>query len=153
MTQRYKIPVSVLVLIHTPELDVLLLERADRPGFWQSVTGSIEHAGEALPATVAREVREETGLEAGAYRVTDWRRENRYRIYPRWRSRYAPGIVRNAEHVFSMEVPGRLPVRLAPQEHLAYEWLPWQAAVERVFSWTNADAIRELPLRRSALTT
>jgi dATP pyrophosphohydrolase len=152
MTQRYKIPVSVLVLIHTPELDVLLLERADRPGFWQSVTGSIEHAGEALPATVEREVREETGLDAGAYRVTDWQRENRYRIYPRWRRRYAPGIVRNAEHVFSMEVPGRLPVRLAPQEHLAYEWLPWQAAVERVFSWTNADAIRELPLRRSALT-
>ena len=134
---------SVLVLIHTARLEVLLLERADRPGFWQSVTGSIEHEDETLPATVEREVREETGLEAAALRVTDWRRENRYRIYPRWRSRYAPGIMHNAEHVFSLEVPDRSPSGWRRRSTCAYEWLPWRGGGRGVFSWTNADAIRE----------
>jgi dATP pyrophosphohydrolase len=146
--RAHKIPVSVLVIIHTPELLVLVLERADRPGFWQSVTGS-QDAGETLEQTARREVEEETGLEVANYDLTDWRLRNEYEIYPRWRHRYAPGVTRNTEHVFGLQVPAPLTVRLAPREHLRYEWLPWRAAADKVFSWSNAAAIRELPQRAS----
>jgi dihydroneopterin triphosphate diphosphatase len=143
---KYKIPVSVLVLVHTPELKVLLLERADRPGFWQSVTGS-QHEGESLGETAVRELQEETGLDAGCYGLTDWNKQNRFEIYRTWRSRYAPGVTHNLEHVFGLCVPRELPVRLEPREHLRYEWLPWEAAAQKVFSWSNAEAIQELPRR------
>ena len=142
----YKIPVSVLVVIHTPDLQVLMLERADRPGFWQSVTGS-QHAGESLSETAQREVFEETGLDAGRYGLVDWHKQNQYEIYQRWRGRYAPGVTHNTEHVFSLQLPGTLPVTLAEREHLQYVWLPWRAAADKAFSWSNADAIRDLPRR------
>ena len=142
----YKIPISVLVLIHAPDLQVLLLERADRPGFWQSVTGS-QDAGETLLQTAQREVFEETGLDAGRYGLADWRKQNQYEIYRSWRSRYAPGVTHNTEHVFSLQLPQALPVTLAAKEHLQYVWLPWREAADKVFSWSNADAIRELPER------
>ena len=142
----YKIPISVLVVVYTPELEVLLLERADRPGFWQSVTGS-QDEGETLRATAVRELAEETGLDAERYELTDWRSENRYEIYRRWRNRYAPGVTHNTEHVFGLRVPQRLEVTLQPREHLRHEWLPWRAAAEKVFSWSNARAIREVPER------
>jgi len=147
---QYKIPVSVLVVVHTPDLEVLLLERADRPGFWQSVTGS-QDEGETLRETAVREVREETGLDAARFELADWRRQNRYEIYRRWRNRYAPGVTHNTEHVFGLRVPQRLDIALQPKEHLRYEWLPWRDAAEKVFSWSNADAIRELPQRAQAL--
>jgi dATP pyrophosphohydrolase len=143
---KYKIPVSVLVLVHTPDLKVLLLERADRPGFWQSVTGS-QHEGESLAETAVRELREETGLDAGCYGLTDWHKQNRFEIYRTWRSRYAPGVTHNLEHVFALCVPQELPVTLEPREHLRYEWLSWKAAAQKVFSWTNTEAIQELPQR------
>jgi dATP pyrophosphohydrolase len=143
---RYKRPVSVLVVVHTPELQVLLLERADRPGFWQSVTGS-QHEGETLRETALREVREETGLDAARFHLVDWHKRNEYEIYPHWRNRYAPGVTRNTEHVFGLTLPAALPVTLSPREHLRQAWLPWRAAAERVFSWSNAEAIRELPQR------
>ncbi len=146
MTQPYKTPISVLVLIYTPDLQVLLLERADRPGFWQSVTGS-QDAGEALRATAQREVSEETGLDAVRYELVDWGKQNRYEIYQRWRNRYAPGVTHNTEHVFSLQLPQSLPVTLAAREHLRYLWLPWRDAADKVFSWSNAEAIRELPAR------
>ena len=142
----YKIPVSVLVVVYTPDLDVLLLERADRPGFWQSVTGS-QDEGETLRETAVRELREETGIDAARWALTDWRRQNRYEIYPRWRSRYAPGVTHNSEHVFGLKVPQRLEITLQPREHLRHEWLPWRDAAEKVFSWSNAEALRELPER------
>jgi dATP pyrophosphohydrolase len=143
----YKIPVSVLVLVHTAALEVLLLERADRPGFWQSVTGSQEQEGELLRETATRELKEETGLDAARYELTDWRKQNRYEIYRRWRSRYAPDVTHNTEHVFGLRVPRPLEIVLAPREHLRYEWLSWREAAEKVFSWSNAEAIRELPRR------
>ena len=142
----HKIPVSVLVVIHTADGQVLLLERADAPGFWQSVTGS-QDAGETLEQTAIREVREETGLDATQFELTPWDIETRYEIYERWRHRYAPGVTHNTEHVFGLKLPAPQPVTLAPREHLRYEWLPWEAAVERCFSPSNAAAIRLLATR------
>ena len=139
-----KIPVSTLVVIHTPALEVLLLERADHPGFWQSVTGS-QDEGESLRDTAIREVFEETGIDATRYPLEDWNLQNVYEIYPVWRHRYADGVTHNTEHVFGLRVPEKLSVRLAPREHLASAWLPWQEAAARVFSWSNRKAILMLP--------
>ena len=142
-----KIPESVLVVVHTPELQVLVLERADRPGFWQSVTGSKDSPDEPLELTCRREVQEETGIDAAVHRLTDWGLVNRYEIYPHWRHRYPDGVTHNTEHVFALCVPEGTPVTLAPREHTRFEWLPWAEAAERCFSWTNVEAIRQLPAR------
>ena len=139
----FKIPRSVLVVIHTPALEVLLIERADKPGFWQSVTGSLDADDEPLDATARREVLEETGIDRGDLR--DWALQNVYEIYPVWRHRYAPGVTQNTEHVFGYTVPGRVPVTLSPREHVAHVWLPWQEAAARCFSPSNAQAILRLP--------
>lgn len=146
MPAAFKQPVSVLVLVHTPDAQVLLIERADAQGFWQSVTGSRE-ASETLEETAIREVREETGLDARQFTLTAWNIENRFRIYGRWRHRYAPGVSHNTEHVFGLCVPAPQPVILAQHEHLRYLWLPWDEAAERCFSPSNAAAIRLLPRR------
>jgi len=143
---KFKIPVSVLVVIYTRRLEVLLLERADHPGYWQSVTGSQDDS-ETLEQTAVREVREETGLDASAYVLSDWRLRNEYEIFPEWRWRYAPGVTHNTEHVFGLEVPAAVDVRIAPREHLSFVWLPWAEAAQRCFSWSNAAAIRKLPER------
>lgn len=137
-----KIPISVLVVIHTPALDILLIERAARPGFWQSVTGSIDFPDEPLEAAARREVFEETGIEAAPDRFVRWNLMRTFDIYPQWRHRFAPGATMNDEHMFSLEVAGVVPVRLAPGEHTAWQWVPWAEAVERCFSWTNREAIR-----------
>lgn len=139
----YKIPVSVLVVIHTPDKQVLLLERADHPGWWQSVTGS-QNPGESLLETAIREVREETGLDARAFRLEDWGYSNVYEIYDCYRQRYAPGVTHNTEHVFGLELPAPLPVVLAPREHLNFLWLPAREAAAKCFSPSNAEAIRRL---------
>ena len=141
-TRSFKIPESVLVVIHTPVLDVLLIQRADAPDFWQSVTGSKDEVQETLAQTAMREVLEETGIDcepgtalhAG---LRDWGLSNVYDIYPRWRNRYAPGVMRNTEHVFGLCVPEGTPVTLNPREYTGYRWLPWQAA---------ADAWRTRPM-------
>jgi len=141
-----KKPVSVLVLIHTPALEVLLLERAAHPGFWQSVTGSQE-GDESLLGTAVREVAEETGIAARPEDLSDWNLTNRYEIFPEWRYRYPPGVTENTEHVFSLVFPSPQPVSVAPGEHLGYRWLPWREAARTVFSWSNRDAILMLPRR------
>jgi len=147
----HKIPVSALVLVHTPDLRVLLLERADYPGYWQSVTGSQE-PGEALRVTATRELNEETGIDARAYGgVRDWQLTNVYEIYPRWVHRYPPGTTHNTEHVFALEVPAPVAVKLNPREHLMSLWLPWQEAAAKVFSWSNRAAIEELPRRMASI--
>ncbi len=146
----FKIPESVLVVIHTPALDVLLIERADKPGYWQSVTGSLDALDEPLASTARREVLEETGIDIGLVGglLCDWGIRNRYEIYPVWRHRYAPGVTYNVEHVFSLQVPAGTPVVLSPREHTAHQWLPWQAAAALCFSPSNAAAVRQLPRRR-----
>ncbi|MCC6378021.1 MAG: dihydroneopterin triphosphate diphosphatase [Burkholderiales bacterium] len=142
-----KQPESALVLVYSRDLAVLLLERADYPGYWQSVTGS-RNGDETLAATAARELAEETGIDAAAYGgVRDWQMTNVFEIYPRWRHRFAPGVTHNSEHVFALEIPAAFPVRLAPREHLAQAWLPWEQAAERASSWSNRAAILALPAR------
>lgn len=143
----FKEPVSVLVLVHTQDLRVLLLERADFPEHWQSVTGSCE-PGEALANTAARELAEETGIDAAAFGgVVDWRLSNDFEIFPQWRDRYPPGTTHNTEHVFGLSVPHPVDVGLNRREHLRHAWLLWRDAAERCFSWTNRDAILALPER------
>ena len=146
-TRRWKIPESVLVVIHTPALDVLLIRRADAgdDDFWQSVTGSKESEDEPLAQTARREVMEETGIEGHAGQLTDWHLENVYEIYPRWRSRYAPGVTRNAEHLFGLLVSDRVTPTLDPREHTDWRWLPYREAADTCFSPSNAEAILLLP--------
>lgn len=145
----WKIPVSVLVVIHTPDLDVLLIERADRAGYWQSVTGSLDRTDEDLAAAARREVLEETGIDAALHRLTDWHMQNVYDIYPQWLWRYEPGVTRNTEHVFGLEIPQRATPQLSPREHTAWRWLPWREAAGLCFSPSNAAAIEKLPLLRT----
>ncbi|WP_082519514.1 dihydroneopterin triphosphate diphosphatase [Variovorax sp. Root411] len=147
----FKIPESVLVVIHTPTLDVLLIRRADaEPAFWQSVTGSKDEADEPLALTAAREVAEETGIQCGdgtplAAQLVDWGLTNIYDIYPRWRARYAPGVTHNTEHLFGLCVPDRLTPTLDPREHTDWRWLPYREAADACFSPSNAEAILLLP--------
>jgi len=146
----FKIPESVLVVIHSPGLDVLLLERADCPGYWQSVTGSKASAQESLVDTARREVAEETSIVIGSPQVPfealePWGLSNVYEIYPVWRHRYAPGVTHNTEHVFGLTVPRDIAVCCAPREHLQHVWLPWREAADRCFSPSNAEAILLLP--------
>lgn len=141
-----KQPISALIVIYTPALDVLLLERADFPDFWQSVTGS-RNGDETLRETAIREVGEETGLDAAHYALTDWQLQNVYDIYPQWLHRYPPGITQNTEHVFGLQLPQQAAVKLSPREHLRYQWLPWNVAADKVFSPSNRAAILQIPER------
>lgn len=139
-----KLPVSVLVVVHTAQLEVLLLERAARRGMWQSVTGSLDRLDEPLAAAAAREVEEETGILAAEGALSRWPATNTFEILPLWRQRFAPGTTHNTEHVFGLRLPARRPVRLAAAEHTASEWLSWREAAARCFSWSNRDAIHLL---------
>jgi dihydroneopterin triphosphate diphosphatase len=141
----FKIPESVLVVIHTPQLDVLLIERADHPGFWQSVTGSKDSLDEPLLLTAQREALEETGLLGPPEQWRDWAVANIYEIYPVWRHRYAPGVTQNTEHVFGLCVARDATIRLNPREHTAWQWLPWRAAADACYSPSNAEAVLLLP--------
>jgi dATP pyrophosphohydrolase len=154
--RSFKIPESVLVVVHTIDLEVLLIERADRAGFWQSVTGSKDHLDEPLAGVAAREVAEETGIVVGTPEVpagalADWRHTIDYEIYPIWRYRYEPGVVRNTEHWFGLTVPSGCEITLAPGEHTAHVWLPYRDAAARCFSRSNAEAILQLPDRLRAV--
>jgi dihydroneopterin triphosphate diphosphatase len=140
---KFKTPISALVLIHTPDLQVMIMERADKPGFWQSVTGSVEGLESPYQAAI-REVKEETGLNALDFDFQDWHASNVYEIYPHWRHRYAPGVTENIEHLFALSLPSPMPIILAPDEHTRYEWVDWREAAQRVFSWTNVDALIRL---------
>lgn len=157
MTRPYKIPESVLVVIHTADLEVLLIERADKQGYWQSVTGSKDSLDEPLIETATREVFEETGIVIAddvdgtgqncvpRRNLTDWHLSNIYEIYPVWRHRYAPGVTKNTEHVFGLLVPRDSQITLAPREHVDYVWLPYREAADKCFSPSNAEAVLQLP--------
>ena len=140
----HKLPRSVLVVVHTASLEVLLLERTSRAGFWQSVTGSLDRLDEPLAAAAAREVLEETGIDAARGALERWPLANTFEIYQRWRHRFAPGVTHNTEHVFGLRLAAAAAVRISPDEHVAFAWLPWREAAQKCFSWSNRDAIRML---------
>jgi dATP pyrophosphohydrolase len=150
-----KIPISVLVVIYKSNGEVLLIERADKAHFWQSVTGSLDFLDEDHSAAAAREVLEETGIDvqslpAGSLR--DLHHQIEYEIYPQWRHRYASGVTRNTEHWFSLLVPDDIQVQLAPREHVAYQWLPFADAASKCFSPSNGEAIQRLFSARQSVT-
>jgi len=147
---NYKRPESVLVVVYTSTGKVLLLRRADHPEFWQSITGSMEWGDEQPAETATRELREETGIATAPAQLTDWQLQHRYEIFPQWRYKYAPGVTENTEHFFSLELPDEQPVTLSPDEHSEFTWVPFAEAVERVFSWTNRDALLLLMKERAA---
>ena len=145
-----KIPVSVLVVIYTAGNEVLLLERADHPGYWQSVTGSLDLIDEPLIKAAARELLEETGIDVGqlpdgALRSMNYSVE--YDIYPQWRHRYPPGVEKNTEHWFQVELPTRMPITLAPREHIAFRWESISVASSLCFSPSNQEAILQLNIK------
>lgn len=134
----FKRPESVLVIVHTQDAQVLLLERRQPVGFWQSITGSLQW-GESAPVAARRELEEETGLVSD--RIRDGFCQRWFDIPPAWRAPYAPGVTRNLEHMFSLCLPAARPIRLSPTEHRRYRWLDKGAALEQVSSWTNLSAI------------
>ena len=139
----FKKPISSLVLIYTEDFKVLLMERADKKAFWQSVTGSLE-ANETPSEAAAREVFEETGIHTNQYALEDWHLSHVYEIYAHWRYRYAPDVTHNTEHIFGLKVPTAIPIQLSEDEHVQYLWLDWKEAMDKVFSWTNVEAIKKL---------
>jgi dATP pyrophosphohydrolase len=150
-----KIPISVLVVIYRSIGEVLLIERADKPNFWQSVTGSIDALDEDLKLAAAREVLEETGIDVQSLpknALQDMHHQIEYEIYPQWRHRYAPRVSKNTEHWFSLLVPNDVLVKLAPREHVAHQWLPFKEAAEKCFSPSNGEAILKLFSARQSVT-
>ena len=142
-----KIPISVLVVIYKANREVLLIERADRKDFWQSVTGSLDALDEDLALAAAREVFEETGIaveQLPKNALKSMHHQIDYEIYPEWRFRYAPGVTRNIEHWFALEVSESTQIKLSPREHVAYEWLPFIEAAKKCFSPSNGEAILKL---------
>ena len=139
----FKKPISSLVLIYTEDFKVLLMERADKKAFWQSVTGSLEE-NETPSEAAAREVFEETGINTNQYSLEDWHLSHVYEIYTHWRYRYAPDVTHNTEHIFGLKVPTATPIQLSADEHVQYLWLDWKEAMDKVFSWTNVEAIKKL---------
>jgi len=148
-SRPYKRPESVLVVVYTSTGKVLLMRRADHPDFWQSITGSMEWGDELPGETAARELREETGIAVRPAQLKDWRVQQRYEILPEFRYRYAPEVSVNTEHFFSLELPDEQDITLSPGEHLEYVWLPFADALEKVFSWTNREALHHILKHRA----
>lgn len=140
---RVRRPESVLIVIYMAAGEFLLIERCKPPGFWQSVTGSLEW-GESPTQAARREVIEETGITEGVLKNLQWMQV--YEISPAFgRGRvYPPGVTHNLEHAYSLKLAHRVPVTLNPAEHLQYRWLRAQDAIETVSSHTNRAVIEQL---------
>jgi len=136
----------VLVVVHTRDLECLLLERVEPAGFWQSVTGTLGWT-ETPAEAAAREVVEETSLDPAGLRDAEVIR--RFPILPEWRSRYAPDVSENTEHLWYLEFNEQQPVTLNPSEHRACRWLSLDEAIDAATSWTNREALERLARQRS----
>jgi dATP pyrophosphohydrolase len=141
--QQFRRPESVLIVIYTEDGEFLLLERLRPPGFWQSVTGSMEW-GESADAAARREVIEETGITQGVLVNLQWTQV--YEILPAFGKVYAPGVTLNLEHAFSLRLQNRVPVTLSDAEHVQFRWVSGSEAIESASSSTNRAVIAELRL-------
>lgn len=156
-----KIPVSVLVVMVSPAGEFLLIQRADKPGYWQSVTGSLDFPDESPLLAAVRELQEETGFQATPISVPTvcdshpkdllvpgllrpWPHSLQYEIFEHWRHRYPAGVTQNTEHWFMVCMPDGFLPQLANNEHVGFAWLGARQAAERCFSPNNAQAILEL---------
>jgi len=137
--QSFRRPESVLIVIYTAGGEFLLLERRKPPGFWQSVTGSLEW-GETADAAARRELIEETGITQGHLRNLQWTQV--YEILPSFGKTYAPGVTRNLEHAFALKLLQRVPVTLS--EHLQYRWMSATEAIATASSSSDRAVIRQL---------
>lgn len=140
----YRRAESVLVVVYTSTQQVLLLERSQPSGYWQSVTGSLE-LGETAADCARRELFEETGIDAIP---VDTGIINRFKIMPEWRNRYAPEVEDNTEYVFRVQLEQMFTPVLNPQEHTRYEWLDTQTSMHWCFSHTNAEAIERIVMQK-----
>ena len=139
--KTFKRPESVLVVVYTAAGEILLLERHEPAGWWQSVTGSLE-PGEAPHQAAVRELAEETGLAADG--LVDLEMSHRFTIAPAWRHKFAPGVTENLEHAFALELPGPADIRLDSAEHRGYAWLSRAAALAQASSWSNRAALEKV---------
>ena len=139
--EQFRRPESILVVIYTAAGEFLLLERRRPPGFWQSVTGTLEW-GEMAGDAARREVIEETGITQGLLRNMQWTQV--YEILPAFGKKYAPGITRNLEHAFALKLLERVPVTLSEREHVQFQWASAVEAIATVSSSTNRTIIEQL---------
>ena len=152
---------SVLVVMVSPSGDFLLIERADKTGYWQSVTGSLDFPEESPLQAAVRELEEETGFKATAVEspmvlnatkadllqtgvLRPWPHSLQYEIFEHWRHRYPVGVSHNTEHWFMVCVPADFIPRLSDDEHVGFAWLGAEQAAARCFSPNNAQAILQL---------
>ena len=147
--KKYKIPVSSLIIVHTIDMEILLLHRQDKDGYWQSITGSLEENESPIEAA-KRELFEETGIKYQEFPILNWQFSQEYEIYKHWRYRYPPSVSYNTEHVFSVELPKKITVKIAPKEHRDFKWVPIEDAIKMVFSDTNAQALKKLNAKKWA---
>lgn len=130
-----------MIVIYTAAGEFLLLERRRPPGFWQSVTGSLEW-GETADDAARRELIEETEITQGFLRNLQWTQV--FEILPSFGKTYAPGITTNVEHAFALKLRQRVPVTLSVKEHVQYRWASAAEAVDTVTSRTNLAVIQQL---------
>ncbi len=139
---NHRRPVSVLVVVYTDDGYVLLLRRSKPFDFWQSVTGSLNENESPYDAAV-RELVEETGL-TNEGTLTDSGVTRTFEIDPRWRDRFEPGVTENVEYEWRYRLPARVTIELDEVEHSEFCWLPVADAIEKVWSWTNREALQLL---------
>lgn len=147
LMMQYKNNQSVLVVIYAKNTNrVLMLQRQDDPDFWQSVTGTIE-SGETPKKTAIRELWEEVRLEISenSTALFDCNESIEFEIFPHFRYKYAPNVTYCREHWFLLAMEQEFEPILS--EHLAYQWVSPEQAIQMTKSSNNAEAIRKYILK------
>ncbi len=137
----------MLVVVYADDGQVLLLRQRSPFEFWQSITGSLD-AGEQRVDAARRELMEETGLKEEG-ELVDTGVSRQFTIDPRWRDQYASGVTENTEYEWRYRLPTAMEIQINQDEHSAYCWMPIDAAIDAVWSWTNKEALQDLRVTHS----